>query len=169
MNTNESSIHRLGLGTDLHRLEPPGPLRLGGVDIPFDCRAAGHSDGDVVLHAVTDALLGAFGLPDIGERFPDTDPALKGADSRGLLRQVLDDVRTRGHAVAQVDLVIHAERPKLTGFKDAIRISLAALLDLPADRVGVKAKTGEGLDAVGRGEAIACTCIVGLTAGSPVK
>jgi 2-C-methyl-D-erythritol 2,4-cyclodiphosphate synthase len=164
MNSNDSPITRIGLGTDVHRLEPGGPLRIGGVDVPFDKHSAGHSDGDVVLHAVTDALLGALGLPDIGERFPDTDPAYKGADSRGLLKQVVVDVRTRGHAVAQVDLVIHAERPKLSGFKDAVRMCLADLLDLPPDRVGIKAKTGEGLDAVGRGEAIACTCVVGLTA-----
>ncbi len=157
-------LHRIGLGTDLHRLEPGGPLRIGGVDVPFDRHSAGHSDGDVVLHAVTDAVLGACGLPDIGERFPDTDPAYTGCDSRKLLEQVLADVRGRGFAVLQVDLVIHAERPKLAGHKEAIRKSLADLLGLPPDRVGVKAKTGEGLDAVGRGEAIACTCIVGLTA-----
>lgn len=157
-------IHRLGLGTDLHRLEPGGPLRIGGVDVPFEQHLAGHSDGDVVLHAITDALLGACGLPDIGDRFPDTDPAYEGCDSRELLKQVLSDVGGRNYSVQQVDLVIHAERPKLAGHKEAIRKSLAELLGLPLDRIGVKAKTGEGLDAVGRGEAIACTCIVGLTA-----
>jgi 2-C-methyl-D-erythritol 2,4-cyclodiphosphate synthase len=164
MNSDERPITRIGLGTDLHRLESPGPLRIGGIDIPFDRHSAGHSDADVVLHAIIDALLGACGLPDIGERFPDTDPAYKGCDSRKLLQQVLADVRGRGLAVQQVDLVIHAERPKLAGHKEAIQQSLAGLLGLPLDRVGVKAKTGEGLDAVGRGEAIACTAIVGLIA-----
>lgn len=157
------AIQRVGLGTDLHRLEPGGPLRLGGVDVPFDYHLAGHSDADVVLHALTDAILGAAGLPDIGERFPDTDPSLKGADSRQLLRLVMEDVRRQGFVIVNADLVIQAQRPKLSLHKPAIRASLADLLGLETHAVGVKAKTNEGVDAVGRGEAIACVAIVGLS------
>lgn len=156
------AIHRVGLGTDLHRLEPGGPLRLGGVDIPFEFHAAAHSDGDVVLHAITDALLGAAGLPDIGERFPDTDPAYKGADSVKLLADVVADIRRRGWVPVNLDVVVHAQRPKLSAHKEAVRTHIAHLLGLSTDRVAVKAKTGEGLDAVGRGEAVGCTAVVGL-------
>ncbi|MBN2562863.1 MAG: 2-C-methyl-D-erythritol 2,4-cyclodiphosphate synthase [Phycisphaerae bacterium] len=155
-------MERVGIGTDIHRLEPGGPLRLGGIDIPFDQRLSGHSDGDVVLHAVTDAILGAACLPDIGERFPDDDPAYKGADSRLFLRDVVEEIASRGYVVLSVDVVIHAERPKLTEYKRAIRGCVADLVGLRGDRVSIKAKTNEGLDAVGRGEAIACTSVVGL-------
>lgn len=157
-----TGIHRVGLGTDLHRIVPGRKLILGGVEIPFDQGLAGHSDADIVLHALTDALLGAAALPDIGELFPDTDPRFKDADSRMLLAEALTKVRGQGWSVVNIDLVIHAERPKLSPYKEAIRRSLAALLAIPPDRVGVKAKTHEGLDAIGRGEAIACTCVVGL-------
>lgn len=154
---------RVGIGTDVHRLETGRPLRLGGVDLPFERGLAGHSDGDAVLHAVTDAILGAAGMPDIGERFPDTDPRYRGCDSSVLLEEVVSDILGQGYRVVNVDIVIHAERPKLSAHKTAIRNRMAALLRLPADCVGVKAKTNEGLDAVGRGEAIACTCVIGLT------
>lgn len=154
--------YRVGIGTDLHRLESGGPLRLGGIDIEFDQHLAGHSDADAVLHAVTDALLGAAALPDIGERFPDDDPALAGADSGELLAQVVTDLAGRGWKVGNVDLVIHAERPKLSRYKEAMRGRIAALLNVASATVGIKAKTGEGIDAVGRGEAIGCTCVVGL-------
>jgi 2-C-methyl-D-erythritol 2,4-cyclodiphosphate synthase len=156
------SVERIGIGTDIHRLEPGGPLRLGGVDVPFDQGLRGHSDGDVVLHAVSDAILGAAGLPDIGERFPDTDPQYKGCDSRGLLQVVVQEVASRGYAVLGVDVVIHAERPKLSAHKEAIRACVADAVGLPRDRISIKAKTNEGFDAVGRGEAIACTSVVGL-------
>ncbi len=155
-------IDRIGIGTDAHRLEPGGPLRLGGVDIPFDRRAAGHSDADVVLHAVIDALCGAAALPDIGEQFPDTDPAYRGCDSRDLLRRVVERIAGLGYTVANVDVVVHAERPRLSPFKAPIRACLAGLLAIGEDAIGLKAKTSEGLDAIGRGEAIACTAIVGL-------
>lgn len=134
------------------------------MNIAFDRRLTGHSDADVVLHAVTDAVLGAAGLGDIGERFPDTDPALRGADSRRLLAAVIEDAKRRGWAVVNVDLVIHAEAPKFSPHKTAMREVIARLVDAPADCVSVKAKTNETTDAVGRGEAIACTCVVGLTA-----
>ncbi len=155
-------IERVGIGTDLHRLELGRPLKLGGVEIAFDRGLVGHSDGDVVLHAVTDALLGAAGLPDIGEQFPDTDPRFKDADSAALLGEANGMVAARGYAPVNLDVVIHAERPKLSDHKAAMRDRIAGLLKLPPDCVNVKAKTNEGVDAVGRGEAIGCTAVVGL-------
>jgi len=122
-----------------------------------------HSDGDVVLHAMIDALAGAAGLPDIGEMFPDTDPAWRGADSGVLLTATLAKVAARGYRVVNVDATIHAQRPKLGPYKTAIRAEVARLLGIPLDAVSIKAKTGEGLDAVGRAEAIACTAVVGLS------
>ncbi len=160
----DNVIHRVGIGTDLHRLVVGRKLILGGVEIPFDMGLLGHSDADVVLHAVIDALLGAAGLPDIGELFPDTDPRYEDADSRKLLAAAVDEVRAAGWVVANVDIVIHAERPKLSAYKKTIGQSVADLLRVDTDCVGVKAKTNEGVDAVGRGEAIACTCIAGLAA-----
>jgi len=154
----------VGIGTDLHRLAAGRRLILGHVTVEHDLGLLGHSDGDVLLHAVMDALAGAAGLPDIGEMFPDSDPAYKDADSSELLRQVLEGVAGRGYAPVNVDVTIHAEQPRLGPYKTAIREQLAGLLNLPPDAVGVKAKTNEGLDAVGRGEAIACTAIVGLRA-----
>ncbi len=159
-------IHRVGLGTDLHRLIPGASIRLGGVDVPSDRRADGHSDADVVIHALIDALCGAAGLPDIGEHFPDTDPRYRDADSRTLLAQVVDEIRSLEYAVANADVVIQLERPKLVPHKAAMRDALAGLLCVAPAAVSVKAKTGEGVDAVGRGEAVACTAIVGLTSTS---
>jgi 2-C-methyl-D-erythritol 2,4-cyclodiphosphate synthase len=155
-------IERVGIGTDLHRLVAGGPLRLGGVDLGFERHLSGHSDGDVVLHAVTDAILGAAGLPDIGEQFPDTDARYKGCDSRTLLAAAVQKTTARGFAVVNLDVVIHAEQPKLSPYKRAIAECVAGLIGVDAESVGIKAKTNEGLDAVGRGEAIACTCVVGL-------
>ncbi|MFQ5411414.1 MAG: 2-C-methyl-D-erythritol 2,4-cyclodiphosphate synthase [Phycisphaerae bacterium] len=159
---SEDRIHRVGIGTDLHRLAPGGPLRLGGVDVDFDRRLSGHSDGDVVLHAITDALCGAAGLPDIGEHFPDGDPQQAGRDSGDLLTHVVEEIERLGYAVANVDVVVHAERPKLSAYKAAMQARIAELVRVPADRVGIKAKTNEGLDAIGRGEAIGCTAVAGL-------
>lgn len=151
---------RIGVGYDLHRLAAGPRLVLGGVEVPFDRGLAGHSDADVVLHAVTDAVLGAAGLPDIGELFPDTDPRYKDADSRELLKVALGRVTVAGWRVGNVDLVIHAERPKLSVYKRPMAESIAGLLGVAADRVSVKAKTNEGLGDIGRGEAIACTVAV---------
>ena len=156
------NIHRVGIGTDLHRTQAGRPLVLGGVTIESPFGLAGHSDADVVLHAVIDALLGAAAQPDIGELFPDTDPQWRGSDSRKLLAAVVDRIRAGGFAVVNVDVTIHAERPKLSAHKDAIRKSLSDLLGAPVGCIGIKAKTGEGVDAVGRGEAIGCTAIAGL-------
>ena len=151
---------RVGIAYDLHRLVPGRRLRLGGVDIPGELGLLGHSDADVVLHAICDALLGAAGLGDIGEHFPDSDPRWKDADSRDLLSAVLEQVRRAAWRIGNVDLVIHAQRPRLTPHKPDIRASIATLLGLSPQAVNVKATTNEGLDAVGRGEAIACWAAV---------
>lgn len=159
---NRLAIVRVGIGTDLHRLAGGRRLVLGHVAIEHTHGPVAHSDGDVVLHAIVDALAGAAGLPDIGEMFPDTDPAWRGADSGTLLTATLARVAERGYQVVNVDATIHAQRPKLGPHKAAIRAEVARLLAVPLDAVSIKAKTGEGVDAVGREEAIACTAIVGL-------
>jgi 2-C-methyl-D-erythritol 2,4-cyclodiphosphate synthase len=151
---------RIGIGYDLHRLVPGRPLILGGVPVPHEHGLLGHSDGDVVLHALCDALLGALGEPDIGELFPDSDPAWKDADSRRFVSEVRARVQAAGYRVSNIDLIIHAERPKLSPYKSQIRQTVAELAGLPPGRVGLKAKTNEGLDAVGRGEALACWAAV---------
>jgi 2-C-methyl-D-erythritol 2,4-cyclodiphosphate synthase len=155
---------RTGVGYDLHRTAPGRALLLGGVRIPHEVGLVGHSDADVVLHAVCDALLGAAALGDVGELFPDTDPRWKNADSRELLGDVVSRVTAAGWRIENVDVVIHAEQPKLAPHKPAIRASLSSLLGLPAEAVGVKAKTNEGVDAVGRCEAIACWAVATLVA-----
>ena len=155
-----SQVARVGQGYDSHRLVEGRPLVLGGVRIEWDKGLAGHSDADVVLHAVTDALLGAAGLGDIGELFPDTDPALKDADSAELTAQVVSQVRAAGWSVSNADVTVLAERPKLSPYKAAMRARIAELLGVGADVVSVKAKTNEGLGPVGRGEAIVCMAVV---------
>lgn len=151
---------RIGIGYDIHRLVEDRALRLGGVLIPHDKGLLGHSDADVVLHAVTDALLGAAGLPDIGELFPDTEAKYKDVDSGKLLREVFWRVRDEGYRVGNIDVIVHAERPKLSAYKRAMAETIAGLLETDAELVSVKAKTNEGMDAVGRGDAIACTASV---------
>jgi 2-C-methyl-D-erythritol 2,4-cyclodiphosphate synthase len=146
---------RTGLGYDIHRLVAGRKLVLGGVKIDYELGLLGHSDGDVVLHAVIDSLLGACGLGDIGELFPDTDPAYKDADSAKLFAEVLTRVANAGFAIEYVDVIIHAEKPKLKKHKPVIRQRLAELMGVSLDQVNIKAKTNEGLDAVGHGEAIA--------------
>ena len=152
---------RIGIGYDIHAVVSDRPLVLGGVTIPGDFGLGGHTDGDVMLHALIDALFGAAGLADIGEHFPDDDRALQGVSSTVLLEQSLEKIEGLEWKVNNVDLTIFAERPKLSGHKGAIRESLSRLLRIDADSISVKAKTNEGFDAVGRGEAIACE--VGLT------
>ncbi len=154
---------RVGLGHDMHRLVAGGKLVLGGVAVEFDHGLLGHSDADVLLHAVTDALLGAAGLGDIGQRFPDTDPQWAGADSTELLADVVDAVRELHWQIVNLDCTIFAERPKLSPYKQAVKGRLAELLMISADAVNVKAKTGEQLGPVGRGEAIAADAIVLLS------
>jgi 2-C-methyl-D-erythritol 2,4-cyclodiphosphate synthase len=151
--------YRIGLGEDTHRLEPGGPLRLGGIDVPHDLQAVGHSDADVLLHAITDALLGAAGLPDIGELFPNTDPANRGRNSADFLRAAHDKVKAAGYELANLDCVIAAQRPKLSPYKDAMRHAVAGILGVNPNQVGVKAKTGEEVGPVGRQEAIEARCV----------
>lgn len=146
----------MGLGFDVHRLAAGRPLRLGGVEIPFDRGPVGHSDGDALLHAITDALLGAAGLGDIGGLFPDSDPRFAGADSRELLRQAHALVRGRGFEVEFIDAVIIAEAPRIAPYREAIVASIRSVLDLPRLSISVKGKSMEGLGAVGSGEAVAC-------------
>lgn len=135
---------RVGFGFDAHRLVPGRPLVLGGVDLGFERGLAGHSDGDALLHALADALLGSLGLPDIGTLFPDDDPAFAGADSARLLAGVLERLAGRGARPVNVDLVVVCDRPKLQPHADAIRARVAGLLGLSPDAVGIKAKTTEG-------------------------
>jgi len=137
-----------------------GPLRLGGVVIPHDRQLEGHSDADVLLHAVTDALLGAAALGDIGELFPDDDPANRGRDSIDMLRLVEDQLRAAGWAVSNLDCIVFAQTPKLSKFKDSIRRKLAEVLKVDVDRISVKAKTGERVGPIGRQEAISAQSIV---------
>jgi 2-C-methyl-D-erythritol 2,4-cyclodiphosphate synthase len=156
---------RTGLGIDTHALAPERPLILGGVDIPHEEGLAGHSDADVLTHAVIDALLGAAALGDIGQHFPDTDPRFAGADSLELLRTVVVYLGERGWAIGNVDATVVLERPKLAPFRDAIRASLAAALGLADDAVNVKATTGEGMGFVGRGEGAAAMAVATLERG----
>jgi len=145
---------RAGTGYDLHRLVEGRPLILGGVTVPSDKGALGHSDADVVCHAATDAILGAVGLGDIGRHFPDTDPRWKDADSLVLLREAARMVRDHGYEVGNLDVTVILERPKIKDAVEPMRTRLAEALGIDRDRVSVKGKTNEGVDAVGRGEAI---------------
>ena len=151
---------RVGIGHDTHRLVEGRPLVLGGLRITHTHGLAGHSDADVVLHAVADALLGAAALGDIGEVFPDTDPQYRGADSAVLVREVVARIHAAGWQPVNVDLVIHAERPKLGPHKLAMRDRIADLLGIAPNVVSVKAKTGESVGPIGRGEAISCEAVV---------
>lgn len=150
---------RVGSGHDSHRLEAGRPLILGGVRIEHPRGLAGHSDADVVLHAVTDALLGAAGLGDIGELYPDTDPAYRGADSTLFLCGALAKLTAAGWRVGNLDVTVFAQEPKLGPSKAAIRANLARLLGVDESAVNIKAKTGERVGHVGRGEAIACHAV----------
>ena len=150
---------RVGTGYDLHTLVAGRPLILGGVHVPSERGALGHSDADVVCHAATDAILGAACLGDIGRHFPDSDPAWKDASSLDLLRQAAGIVRQAGFRVVNLDVVVVLERPKIAPFLERIRAALAEVLEVGAERVSVKGKTNEGVDAVGRGEAIAAHAV----------
>ncbi len=153
---------RVGLGYDLHRLVPDRPLMLGGIEIPFDRGEDGHSDGDVLLHAITDALLGAAALGDIGELFPPSDPTWKGADSKMLLADAWARVRAEGWRLENLDCVIALQSPKFLPWRGAVRDSIARVLGVEAARVFVKAKTGEGLAPIGTSEAVEvwATCLL---------
>jgi len=151
---------RIGLGYDLHRLVEGRPLVLGGVKVPFERGLAGHSDADVLAHALTDALLGAAALGNIGQHFPDTDPRYKDADSLCLLREVVRLVRDAGYRIVNVDSNIVAQQPKLNPHIDAIRASIAGGLGIAVEHVSVKAKTNESVGPEGRGEAISAQVVV---------
>jgi len=155
-------MNRSGIGYDLHKLEAGRKLVIGGIDLPFDKGPAGHSDGDVLAHAITDALLGAAGLGDIGTHFPDTDPQWKGVSSLLFLEHVSTMLETNGQRVVHIDAVVICERPKLGPHFPAMREALAKSLGIHADQINLKAKTNEGMDAVGHGEAIAAHAIVTL-------
>ena len=150
---------RVGIGYDIHRLVEGRRLIVGGVEIEHPKGLVGHSDADVVLHAVTDALLGAAGLPDIGDLFPDTDEAYKDADSRVLLKDAMERVRAKGYVAGNLDVIVHAEAPKMSPYKRAMAESIASIVGLAPDRVSVKAKTNEGMGPLGYSDAIACTAI----------
>ncbi|MEW6323638.1 MAG: 2-C-methyl-D-erythritol 2,4-cyclodiphosphate synthase [Acidobacteriota bacterium] len=150
---------RIGYGYDLHRLVPGRPLILGGVAIPFELGLDGHSDADIVCHAITDAILGAAAAGDIGRHFPDTDPRWKDADSVALLAGAVDVVRAAGYRVANVDATVIAQRPKLLPHVEAMRARLAAALGVDVARVSVKGKTNERVDSMGRGESMACHAV----------
>ena len=151
---------RIGIGHDTHRLAAGRPFVLGGVRIEHSHGPVGHSDADVVLHALTDALLGAAGLGDIGDAYPDTDPAYKDRDSAFFLRDTLSRLERSGWRLINVDVIIFAQQPKLGPIKGAIRRRLADLLAVDVANVNVKAKSGEGVGAIGRAEAIACQAAV---------
>ncbi|MFC4275756.1 2-C-methyl-D-erythritol 2,4-cyclodiphosphate synthase [Achromobacter aloeverae] len=150
---------RVGQGFDVHALVEGRPLVIGGVTIPHTHGLLGHSDADVLLHAVTDAVLGAAGLGDIGRHFPDTDAAYKGADSRVLLRAAMGKVADAGWQVVNVDATVHAQAPKIGPHAAAMVANIAADLGIAADTVNVKAKTNEGLGYLGRKEGIAATVV----------
>lgn len=151
---------RIGQGFDVHALVEGRPLIIGGVTIPFERGLAGHSDADVLLHALCDALIGAAGLGDIGKHFPDTDPQYKGADSRVLLRAVVQLLQQRGFSVINADSTIIAQAPKMAPHIAAMRANIAADLGVTVDDVNVKAKTAEKLGFVGRGEGIVAEAVV---------
>jgi 2-C-methyl-D-erythritol 2,4-cyclodiphosphate synthase len=162
----QRSAVRTGIGYDSHRFAVGGPIILGGVRIASEVRLVGHSDGDAVAHAVTDAVLGAAGAGDIGEMFADTDEKNRGRDSIEMLRAAVERVRRRGWSVGNVDVTVIAERPKIGPYRDAMRTALAAALGIDADAVSVKGKTNEHMGFVGREEGLACIAVATLLPGT---
>lgn len=157
--------YKVGIGYDIHKLVEGGKLFLGGVEIPYSKGLLGHSDADVLLHAICDALLGAIGAPDIGEQFPDTDPKYKGASSTELLKKVLGLVNKKGFLINNIDSIVIAQEPSLSAFKFKIQKNIASVLGIKEDCVSIKAKTNEGLGQIGAGEAIASYAIASLSKG----
>ena len=152
--------YRTGIGTDLHRFGPDRPLVLGGIEVPYALGLIGHSDGDVVLHAVIDALLGAAAMGDIGTLFPDTNEQFKDADSRKFIAIVRELLAEKKWEVVNIDLTIHAEQPRLEKFKGQMKRSIAGLMEIDFNNVNVKAKSNEGIGEIGMGNAIASTAAV---------
>jgi 2-C-methyl-D-erythritol 2,4-cyclodiphosphate synthase len=156
------------MGYDSHRFAPGGPLRLGGVDIPHARSLTGHSDGDAVAHAITDAVLGAAGAGDIGAMFPDTDQANRGRDSLEMLRIATGVVRELGWVVGNVDVTVVTEAPRIGPHRDAMRAALAPALGVSDDAISIKGKSNEGMGSIGRGEGLACFAVVALVRAARV-
>jgi len=154
--------YRIGIGYDIHRLTEGRKLFLGGIQIPYAKGLLGHSDADPLIHAICDALLGAAGEPDIGENFPDTDPAYENIESLELLKKVDLLLKAKGLAIGNIDTVVIAQEPLLSPYKKQMRQKIAATLKIKEDCVSIKAKTNEGLGATGRGEAIACYAVAAI-------
>jgi len=155
-------LFRIGSGYDAHRLVEGRPLILGGVEIPYTLGLLGHSDADVLTHAVMDAIIGALGMGDIGQHFPDTDPAHKGADSLSLLKTVMDWVKREGLIVNNLDATLVAEKPKLARHLPAMKAKLAEILEAPSERINIKATTTEGMGFCGRQEGMAAYAVISL-------
>jgi len=151
---------RTGLGFDIHRFTEGRRFVLGGISIPFEKGLVGHSDGDVLLHALADSILGAMGKPDIGYFFPPEDPEIKGIDSRRIVEKVLEIMREEGYYIENVDIVVICEKPKLLPFAVPIKGNLSGMLGIDVDRIGLKAKTYEGMGDIGSGDA--CACLVSV-------
>ena len=149
-----------GIGYDIHRLVPGRKLILGGVEIPFEKGLLGHSDADVLLHAVIDALLGATGLGDIGMHFPDTDSEFKDISSLTLLERTYAMIKEKGYAVRNIDSTVFAEAPQISPYREQIRKKIAKVIEIDAERVNIKATSTEGLGMIGKGEGIAAICVV---------
>jgi 2-C-methyl-D-erythritol 2,4-cyclodiphosphate synthase len=156
---NRGAMFRIGFGYDVHRLAEGRRLILGGVDIPYPLGLLGHSDADVLVHAICDALLGALALGDIGEFFPDSDPEFRNTYSIELLGKVIRMISDRGFDLVNIDTVIFAEKPKVSPFKAQMRKTLEKVIKIDGDRIGIKATTTEGLGPIGRGEGIAAACV----------
>jgi len=159
MENDTTTDLRIGLGEDSHRTTPGGPLRLGGVEIPHDRQLVGHSDADVLLHAIIDALLGAAGLPDIGELFPNTEEANRNRDSGEMLQVAAKRVAGEGYQIVNLDCVVAAQQPHLAPHKKAMKLRIAHLLEIDPTQVNLKGKTGEHVGPVGREEAIEARCV----------
>jgi 2-C-methyl-D-erythritol 2,4-cyclodiphosphate synthase len=159
---NAAAQPRVGIGYDSHPFVPGRPLTLGGILIPSEIGLAGHSDADAICHAITDAILGAAGLGDIGEMFPDSDPANKGRDSIGMLEAAVRRLSSAGYGVSQVDVSVITETPRLSPYREKIRARLATALGIDSASVSVKGKTNEGLGWIGRKEGLACIAVATL-------
>lgn len=158
---------RIGTGYDVHRLVPQRPLILGGVEIPFEKGLLGHSDADVLVHAVCDALLGAAGLGDIGRHFPDSDPRFKGIYSIRLLEECYRMIQERGFRLVNLDATIFAQAPKLASYHEAMKQTMAEAMHTPTERLNIKATTTEGLGFIGDGDGMAAMCVVLIDSGGP--
>ena len=164
---DQNRQYRVGMGYDVHRLVVGRPLILGGIEVPFERGLAGHSDADVLLHVVIDAMLGASGLGDIGTHFPSSDPQIEGISSVEMLRRTHDIVHEHGWRIENLDGTIVAQRPRLSPHTPAMRTAIAQTLQIDPDRVSVKSKTTDGLGFTGTGEGIAAYCVALLVRDSP--